>query len=65
MKIGIYCNIEKHLYIEVDAPTAEQAAELNRRGEYKKLWEKAARCTTHTEQFNFSPQLSCTAVERD
>lgn len=41
MKIGIYCNIEKHMYIEVEAPTAEQAAELNRRGEIGDSYEIA------------------------
>lgn len=65
MKIGIYCNIEKHMYIEVDAPSAEKAAQLNREGAYKGLWAAAAECTTHTEQFNFAPQINYASAEGD
>lgn len=65
MKIGIYCNIEKHMYIEVEAPSAERAAQLNRDGAYQGLWAAASEGATYTEQFNFAPQLCCAAVEGD
>lgn len=65
MKIGIYCNIEKHMYIEVEAPSAEKAAQLNKEGAYQGLWAAASEYATYTEQFNFSPQPDCPTVQGD